>query len=207
MATWEENVLDGLCGESTSQQISKEVMGRDVVEDQDCLWIKISTVDVYAPACIITGECSWGALVRNLHAKGREDFVIMSGRHGSIPNRFCGPTKEALGVFDENHYQEDLKQQEVLKETKENVRVARIEVVNVAKLGTVDPTECLRRSIKEHVSKGKIVILAWCYSFFTQLEIDGGVVVQDQEKMRDTAFKTSVSEETEYFAWLLELGA
>jgi len=209
MATWEENVSDGLCCESTGQQISKEVMGRDDVEDQDCLWIKISDVDVYAPA-YITGECSWGALVRNLHAKGREDFVIMSGRHGSIPNRFCATTREALGVFDEDHYLEDLRQQEVLKETKENVRTVRIEVVDVAKLGTVDPTEGLRRSIKEHVSKGKVVILAWCYSFVTLLEVDGGVDVQDQETMRDTDIKTSSSKmmtEFEYFAWLLELAA
>jgi len=184
---------------------SKEVMGRTVVEDQDCHWTEVGTVDVYAPA-YITGECSWVALVRKLYANGRNDFVIMSGNPRSIPNRFCGATKEALGVFDENSYQEDLKQQqEVLQETKGNVRVPRIEVVDVAKLGAVDDSECLRRSIKEHVSKGKVVILAWCYSFGTFLEIDGGVDVQDQEQMRDKAIYMST--EREYFTWLLELGA
>jgi hypothetical protein len=155
--------------DATKADVLNKALQSGAVKSEDCPWVEIDYVYV---SVSITGEESYGSLIANLVAKGKKEFVVFTGRHGDIPNMVDNKTKMTIGVFDQAHYDEDVKiKAQCEKEfKKDGITITLVNTVGHEKLHT----EWLKKEVVTH--KGKSVILAWCYSLFTFVEGDADVL-------------------------------
>lgn len=171
-------ILDGTTTTETVRKLNNKVMSSPVVDETTVPWIVIH--DRLYTTTTISGDTTWGALVKHLyHNEGETQFVIMSGRHGLIPNKVNFATGQTdKSIFDHNpprfddHVKEDKQRK---KELSRGLNI-NIQVVDTARLGgadsTVDHARHLERAIRRELSQGKVVILAWCFSLCTFHEFD-----------------------------------
>lgn len=133
----------------------------------------------------ICGDGSWKALVKNLHKQyPQKDFVVYTGRHGGVPNR--NKDGKTVGVFDADHTEKDIDcMKGCLNGEWEKNGPGTITVIDSGKINggntQFNHTECLRAAYRRDLSEGRIVILAWCYSLFTFVEVDAEIELKSPE--------------------------
>lgn len=188
---------------------------------ENCPWVEIRGPNSAAMMCprgdahdrllyasvTITGCTSWEPLVRRLAAKGRRDFLILSGRHGNLPNlwnprtrltnleTFDGPKDQ--GYSGDNFFEGDTA---VMNKLIEESRGTSLQGINVEVWDTANlPLQNergeftmnrradtkynqvghLHRVIARALSQGTVVIMAWCFSLHT--------FTQEDEAIKQTA--------------------
>jgi len=184
---------------------------------ENCPWVEIKgDLDRRLYASItITGCTSWKPLVERLHElEKRDKFLILSGRHGQLPNKYCKDTNLTdPHIFDktllaensgDDFFKRDTKQRDqfmksaVGTSTLENIS---IEVLDTARLYDHDldfiqgvkNTDTrynqlfhLRRVIEKAQYNGYVVVMAWCFSLHTFTQFDRSL--EYDQKERDAKF-------------------
>lgn len=134
----------------------------------DCPWVICD--NVYA-AVNFTGDGSWQEIVIDLYKKGQRDFAVLAGRHGDqlgqqvdtrtgkfIARDPSSPGDAAINPADDQNRANALQA---------DARMPGISVVvrDVGN-GAHDSVALLTQEIRSHLSAGRIVVLAWCYSLY-----------------------------------------
>ena len=131
-------------------------------------WVQVGNLFL---SCFETGETSWHPIVEQLAGAvpPRRLFTVCTGRHGDWVVKADSQTGQFSGVADPAHLAEDLKG---LSKVQSSVpKGTHIMIVDVTD-EDFNSIPKLQSFLKQNISSGRTIVLAWCFSLFAMNVVD-----------------------------------
>ena len=127
-------------------------------EEPEVPWLAVK--DLFA-SVTFTGDKSWEPVVRQQFTEQRTScFTVFTGMHGNLGGQFLNNDEKIADDYKDNeHTLQDEKTAEELRQ-----KGFDITLIDVFAEDDLRKPEKLRDRVKGEIAKGRVVILAWCYS-------------------------------------------
>ena len=140
--------------------------GYKLKQGKSCPWVRIGNLYV---ATLETNCHGWKYLLEQLYSGGAKKFAVFTGRHGSIDGTLVKKNSTlAKGHQDSKHKTEDSDTSQELRKSHSKDKQFELKLVDVGlDNSTMDQTRFLA---KQHLTSGRTVLFAWCYSLLSMYE-------------------------------------
>lgn len=157
IATKVEKIFNAWEYEDTGTNLKN--LGDTSSDPQFYPWIKVGRI-YCAPT--FTNDMAWLSLIQLLKSGSNKKFALFTGRHGDAIN-YEDSSQNPMWTLDVSHTVEDTGK---LNDHRAELLPANVELVCVNKLAGKH-LDGLRDETKKQLLQQRIVVYAWCYSFYT----------------------------------------